>query len=94
MILRALGYAVLEAENDGEAARVCIEHAGAIRLLVIRTQSELAGRLNVLRPEMRILILSSLSNSGTPASTDSLVQKIRELLHGAPVFTAASSAPG
>jgi response regulator RpfG family c-di-GMP phosphodiesterase len=100
MLLRSVGYAVLEAEDDRDAARACQEHAGPIRLLVIGTTAapgrdrELAGLLQSLRPEMRVLFLSSFSVMPRPVGPDVLVRTIRERLSGDPhVLTAASGAP-
>ena len=80
MLLRSFGYAVLEAEDDREAARACLEHAGPIRLLVIGTTAapggdrEITWRLQTLRPEMRVLLLASFAKSGTHVGADTLAR--------------------
>lgn len=112
MILRSFGYTVFEAESRREAVRACHEHADPIHLLVIGATvapsrgCDVAGRLQLLHPEMRVLFLSSFSNDRAageelrhrgwcvlekPLGADTLIRTIRELLNGAPcVLTAAS----
>jgi CheY-like chemotaxis protein len=63
-ILREHGYTVLEACNTREAAEVCNGHCGPIDLLMTDVEMpdssgrDLAERLSVQRPAMRVLYVS------------------------------------
>ena len=63
-ILKRAGYHVLEAPNAGEALLLCERHRGEIDLLVTdvvlphASGPELAARLRVLRPRMKLLFVS------------------------------------
>jgi len=85
-VLRSAGYTVLEAENGEEALKVAGSHPGSIHLLltdVIMPRlggSELARRLQPLRPDMRVLFMSGytdgdISSYGGLGSEPSLLQK-------------------
>ena len=85
-VLRSAGYTVLEAENGEEALKVAGSHPGSIHLLltdVIMPRlggSELARRLQPLRPDMRVLFMSGytdgdISSYGGLGTETSLLQK-------------------
>ena len=100
-VLHKHGYTVLEARHGGEALLQCERHAGDIQLLltdvVLEQMSgrELAERLSVLRPSMKVLFISGYTDDaiiahgvlapGTaflqkPFTTDALARKIRQVL--------------
>ncbi|HEY1494459.1 MAG TPA: response regulator [Candidatus Solibacter sp.] len=100
-ILKHQGYQLLEAENADRALEVSAHHAGVIDLLVTdvvmpgRTGRELAERLNVQRPGLRVLYISGYSGDaiagqgcldpGTeylakPFTPEQLSSKVREVL--------------
>ncbi len=100
LILRKAGYVVLEARDGAHALNVAQEHAGPIHLLatdIIMPRMggrQLAERMRVLRPDLRVLFLSGFTESighdeagvpakdflGKPYSPSALAQKVRELL--------------
>ena len=57
LILRCFGYTVLEAGSRGEAWRVCGEHSGTIRLIMMETSLdhdsvyEFFARLQLVHPK-------------------------------------------
>jgi CheY-like chemotaxis protein len=63
-VLRQQGYEVLEANEPGEALRICAEHDGPIDLLVTdvvmpeMNGRELAERVAGLRPGIKVLYMS------------------------------------
>jgi len=63
MILRSLGYGVLEAGNQDEAWFACHQHRGTIHLLLTRAVVENPGtddfvaRLLLVHPRLRVLFL-------------------------------------
>src|SRR3977135_288357 len=63
MILRALGYSVLEAGDEDEAVRESAEHTGPIALALCDAQAAGAGaavftqRFRSLHPETRFVVL-------------------------------------
>jgi two-component system cell cycle sensor histidine kinase/response regulator CckA len=99
-VLTKNGYTVLEARHGGEALLHCERHSGEIHLLltdVILEQmsgTELASRLEPLRPKMKVLYISGYTDDaivhhgvtqGThflqkPFTTESLAKKIRQVL--------------
>ena len=100
-VLRAAGYRVLEAADGDEAVEVCAGYTGPIHLLVTDvimprvSGQELADRLAVLRPEMRVLFMSGRRDDGVfagegeepegaflakPFTPGVLVRKVRALL--------------
>ena len=100
-ILRSAGYTVFEAPNAAEAIKVSQRHAGPIHLLVTDVVmphiggQELARRLGVERPRMRVLYMSGYTDDGIvqggtvdpniaflpkPITPDTLLGKVRETL--------------
>ncbi len=103
-VLHKHGYTVLEARHGGEALLHCDRHNGPIELLltdVVLEQMggpELAKRLSVIRPDMKVLYISGYTDDailhdgilspGTaflqkPFTTEALAKKIRQVLEGA-----------
>jgi CheY-like chemotaxis protein len=100
-ILQAQGYTVLEARHGAEALRISAQHPGPIHLLLTdvvmpeMTGRELADRLAVLRPAIKVLYMSGYTDSavvhhgvldpGTvflqkPFAAAVLASKVREIL--------------
>jgi PAS domain S-box-containing protein len=100
-ILRGAGYTVFEAPNAAEAIKVSQRHAGPIHLLVTDVVmphiggQELARRLSLERPRMRVLYMSGYTDDGIvqggtvdpsvaflpkPITPDTLLGKVRETL--------------
>jgi two-component system cell cycle sensor histidine kinase/response regulator CckA len=100
-ILRRHGYRVLPAQHAGEALALCERHDGAIDLMltdVVMPQMsgpELAKRVRVARPEMRVLCMSGYTDDSIvrhgvletgvaflqkPITPASLARKVREVL--------------
>ena len=100
-ILYHHGYTVLEARNAGEALLLCEQHAGAIHVLLSdvvmpgMSGPELARRLRVSRPDMRVLCMSGYTDDSVvrhglvdrstdfiqkPLSPEALARKLREVL--------------
>ncbi len=104
-ILQNRGYTVLEAHHGNEALQICEHHEGPIHLMVTDvvmpqlSGRELAERLMLLRPEIRVLFMSGYPDNalvhhgvlgaGTaflqkPFSLNALECKVRELLDAPP----------
>jgi DNA-binding NtrC family response regulator len=100
-ILRRNGYQVLEARNAGEALLLCEKHPEPIHLLltdVVMPQMsgpELAKRLSVIRPAMKILCMSGYTDDAVlrhglveseiaflqkPFTSETLARKVRDVL--------------
>jgi CheY-like chemotaxis protein len=100
-LLKRLGYNVLEAQNGGEALMLSEKHTAPIHLLLTDvvmpglSGREVAERLNLIHPEMKVLFTSGytgniivdhgvlrkeLSFIGKPYSPEALAKKIREVL--------------
>jgi len=101
-ILRSYGYRVLEAANPGEALLHSERYAGPIHLMLTDilmpgiTGSELAARIEPIRPAMKIAFMSGYGDLAVaeripqdgsylakPFSAEALAGKVREVL-GAP----------
>src|SRR5262249_8649696 len=100
-ILEQYGYTVLESSNGREALLICQRHQGPIHLLVTdvvmpeMNGSDLARRLALLQPEIKVLFLSGYTNSAIlrhgvlerdcaylqkPFAPTTLVRKVRDVL--------------
>jgi len=100
-IMKRQGYKVLEAANGGEAFITCEKHKGEIHLLVTdvvmpgMSGRELAERLLLLHPEMKVLFMSGYTDDTVmrygvaegeinfiqkPFSVERLTTKVREVL--------------
>jgi PAS domain S-box-containing protein len=100
-ILEAAGYEVLTASNGDEAVALVRAHAGDIHLLLTdvvmpgMSGRELAERLEVLRPALKVLFVSGYTDDaivhhgvletgtpflGKPFAVSALTRKVREVL--------------
>jgi len=102
-ILKRQGYRILQAGNGGEALLVCEQHPEKINLMISditmpgMTGVDLASRLSVIRPDMKVLLMSGYSESAAvrqglltrdvpflekPFVPQTLARKVREALDG------------
>jgi signal transduction histidine kinase len=100
-ILRAKGYNVLESQSSEDALAISEKHGGAIHLLLTdvimpkMNGRELAAKLNLRRPAMRVLYMSGYTENviihhnvldaglnllQKPFTPDGLLRKVREVL--------------
>jgi PAS domain S-box-containing protein len=100
-ILRSRGYMVLEAANGNDAIRLSNERASPIHLMLSDSVMpdiggrELAQRMTILRPDMRLLLMSGYTDDMVlqlqirnrdvaflrkPFSSEALARKVREVL--------------
>jgi two-component system, cell cycle sensor histidine kinase and response regulator CckA len=100
-MLREARYDVLSAANGGEALLLCESHAGEIHLLVTdvvmpnMSGNQLADRLQVMRPNLRVLFMSGYTDGaiayhgilkpntwyiGKPFGATELTRKVRDVL--------------
>jgi DNA-binding NtrC family response regulator len=68
LVLRSFGFTVLEANNRGEAWRVCHRHQGPIHLVVADASlsnhhtGDFVARLRLVYPQVRALLVSKASS--------------------------------
>ena len=108
--LQRIGYTILEARGGREALDICRQHDGEIPLLVTdvvmprMSGREVAEKLVVSRPNMKVLYLSGYSNDAVlrhgvfesmtgflqkPFTPEELARKVRDVLDSAPKVPAA-----
>jgi len=101
-ILQKAGYTVLDACDGGRALQICQQHPGAVDLLLVdlvmpgMRGRDVAATLQALRPKLRVLYMSGYDASAgeapvvffrKPFSSQTLIEKVREILQPAPAST-------
>ena len=107
-VLQEYGYSVLEARDGKEALQLIEQHKGSIHLLLSdvvmpgMSGRELAERLQLLQPEMKVLYMSGYTDNAIvhhgilekgvlfiqkPFSPKALVSKVRNILDMSPAPT-------
>ncbi len=101
-MLRLQGYTVLDAAQGGEALLLCEQHDGPIHLLITDVimpkmgGTDLAKRLQAIKPEMRILYISGFASNiinresgdeekaflAKPFTYEEITRKVRQVLDG------------
>src|SRR3954451_18555128 len=99
LVLRSCGCEPLEAEDGQAAARIAEAHPGRLDLVVMdvnlpgESGPAVAAELLDIRPELRVLFISGLSNRaavgrgeflGKPFSIGDLTRKVQQVLGMAP----------